>query len=90
MLMNKKLVLSVIITIMITLGAIMIVPDTGLQQSADGKAYLPPNFSNAPITILGYDIYVVWWTNMTGNDEVMFTVEATMLADGSATPILNT
>jgi hypothetical protein len=90
MLMNKKLVLSVIITIMITLGAIMIIPDTWLQQSADGKEYLPSNFSNTPITISGDDIYIVWWTNMTGNDEVMFTVETTMLADGSATPILNT
>jgi hypothetical protein len=40
----------------------MIVPDTWLQQSADGKAYLPSNFSNTPITILGDDIYIVWWT----------------------------
>lgn len=66
---------------MITLGAIIIVPGTWLQQSVDGKAFFPSNFAKAPVAISGDDTYIAWWTNMTGDDEVMFRASD----DGGAT-----
>ena len=57
---------------MIALGAIIIVHATWLQQSADGKASSHQNFANAPVAILGDDMYIAWWTNTTGDDEVTF------------------
>ena len=43
-----------------------------LQQSTSGLV-LPANSNrNAPIAISGDNIYIAWWANKTGNDEVMF------------------
>ena len=42
------------------------------MQSVDGKAFLPSNFVKAPIATSGDNIYIAWWTNKTGNNEVMF------------------
>ena len=49
----------------------MTVPNTWLQQSANGKSYWPSNFEKAPITS-GNDRYIVWWANVTDNHEIMF------------------
>jgi hypothetical protein len=70
-LMNVKITLGVIV--MITLVAITAVTSTLQLQvvyaifgnNADGRAQAPP-------AITGDNIYVAWWTNKTGNDEVMF------------------
>ena len=43
-----------------------------IVQSVDGKAFLPSNFVKAPIATSGDNIYIAWWTNKTGNNEVMF------------------
>jgi hypothetical protein len=52
-------------------------------ELASRKAFLPSNFRTeaAPIAISGDNIYIVWWTNKTGNDEVMFRAST----DGGAT-----
>jgi hypothetical protein len=71
--MNVKITLGVIV--MITLVAITAVTSTLQLQvvyaifgnNADGRAQAPP-------AITGDNIYVAWWTNKTGNDEVMFRV----------------
>jgi len=44
-----------------------------LQQAYALRESFPEAFSNkAPVAISGDNIYVAWWTNKTGNDEVMF------------------
>jgi hypothetical protein len=54
-----------------------------VAQIVDGKAFLPSNFAKAPVAITGNNVYVVWWTNDTANnnDEVMFRVSS----DGGTT-----
>jgi hypothetical protein len=65
---DRKLMLGVIV--MITLATTIGVTPILLQQSASvmrgGGAAL------APVAITGDNIYVSWWTNKTGNDEVLF------------------
>jgi hypothetical protein len=56
----------------ITLIGIGITP-TLLQQSAYGIGFGGGvDDRKAPPTITGDNVYVAWWTNKTGNDEVMF------------------
>src|ERR671931_115176 len=51
-----------------------------IVQLAYGKAFLPSNFAKtqlstelrAPIAASGDNIYITWWENKTGNNEVMF------------------
>jgi hypothetical protein len=80
--MNGKITLGVIV--MITLGTMISV--TGiLQQSAYAKTMgkgSPEQFftmtmegafiTKAPPAITGDNVYVAWWTNKTGNNEVLF------------------
>jgi hypothetical protein len=72
--MNKQFTLRAIL-IMITLGTTIIgigVTPILLQQSTSGLV-LPANSNrNVPIAISGDNIYIAWWANKTGNDEVMF------------------
>jgi hypothetical protein len=72
--MNKQFTLRSIV-IMITLATTIIgigVNPILLQQSTSGLV-LPANSNrNAPIAISGDNIYIAWWANKTGNDEVMF------------------
>ena len=56
---DKKLVLSVIIVIMLIIGSIVTVRNTWLQQSADGKSHWPSNLEKATITISGDGICIV-------------------------------
>ncbi len=79
--MNTKISLAVII--MITLGTTVGIGVVGiLQQKALAVQTLQPpqrtgigggvDDVKAPPAITGDNIYVAWWTNKSGNDEVMF------------------
>jgi uncharacterized protein (UPF0333 family) len=71
--MNTQLVLAGVI-IGITLVTIGTTTPT-LQQSAEGVGVdLDQGRVKAPAAISGDNIYITWWTNKTGNDEVMFRV----------------
>jgi len=65
---DRKVILGVIvgITLEATLGA------TTIQQSAYAGVDAGPTARKAPPSITGDNIYVAWWTNKTGNDEVIF------------------
>jgi len=65
---DRKVILGVIvgITLVATLGA------TTIQQSAYAGVEAGPAGRKAPPSITGDNIYVAWWTNKTGNDEVIF------------------
>jgi hypothetical protein len=65
--MNAKIILGVIV--MITLVA---TPILLKQQSALAGFLIDPINRKAPPAITGDNVYVAWWTNKTGNDEVMF------------------
>lgn len=54
------------ITLVAILGA------TTIQQSAYAGVDVGPFDRKAPPSITGDNIYVAWWSNKTGNDEVMF------------------
>ncbi len=73
------LIIGVMVTI--TLGATAIIITPGLIQSANAlKACGGGNsgrdsssdLKKAPPAITGDNVYVAWWTNQTGNDEVIF------------------
>ena len=67
--MNKKLVLVVIV--MITLGAAIIATTTTIQQ-ADAVTSKRDFQGGTQTSIFENDVYVAWWTNKSGNDEVMY------------------
>jgi hypothetical protein len=76
---NTKFISGVII--MMTLGMTAIITTPGLVQSTNalkacgnGNTTHSPGSDNkkAPPAITGDNVYVAWWTNKTGNDEVMF------------------
>jgi hypothetical protein len=68
--MNEKLGLELIITMALvtTYGASLI------SQPQPVGAFINSDAEprKAPPAITGDDVYVVWWTNKTGNEEVMF------------------
>ena len=68
--MNKKLVLVVIV--MITLGIAIIAITTTIQQQVDAVTSKRDFQGGTQTSIFENDIYVAWWTNKTGNDEVMY------------------
>jgi hypothetical protein len=68
--MNKKLVLSVIV--MITLGTAIIATTTTIQQQVDAVTSKRDFQGGTQTSIFENDVYVAWWTNKTGNDEVMY------------------
>ena len=68
--MNKKLVLVVIV--MITLGAAIIAATTTIQQQVDAVTSKRDFQGGTQTSIFENDVYVAWWTNKTGNDEVMY------------------
>jgi hypothetical protein len=65
--MNAKIILGVIITITLGISANPIIFP---EQQADAVTGRHP--TAAPPAITGDNVYVAWWTNKTGNDEVMF------------------
>jgi hypothetical protein len=80
--MNKQLTVGVIV--MIILGTFVVTTlllvkstyVTALVHTGD----LTRSGSKAPIAMSGDNTYIAWWTNKTGNDEVMFRAST----DGSA------
>ena len=68
--MNKKLVLVVIV--MITLGTAIIATSTTIQQQVDAVTSKRDFHGGTQTSIFENDVYVAWWTNKTGNDEVMY------------------
>ena len=68
--MNKKLVLVVIV--MITLGTAVIATTTTIQQQVDAVTSKRDFQGGTQTSIFENDVYVAWWTNKTGNDEVMY------------------
>jgi hypothetical protein len=66
--MNRYASFGVIV--LITLGTIMSISTTTTQSAEAIIAILIGEY--APVTVSGDNIYVAWWTNKTGNDEVMF------------------
>jgi hypothetical protein len=73
---GRKIILGVIV--MITLGTTIVASPIQQQQAAesiesdssfDRTAH---NGGRAPPAITGDNIYVAWWTNKTGNNEVLF------------------
>jgi hypothetical protein len=75
--MNKQITLRAIV-IMITLGTTIIGIGASpilLQQSVsaiNGTNPIPATKQAAPIATSGDNVYIAWWTNKTGNNEVMF------------------
>ena len=70
MVMNKKLVLIVIA--MITIGTAIIATTTTIQQQVDAVTSKRGFDGGTQTSIFENDVYVAWWTNKTGNDEVMY------------------
>ena len=68
--MNKKLVLVVIV--IITLGTAIIATTTTIQQQVDAVTSKRGFDGGTQTSIFENDVYVAWWTNKTGNDEVMY------------------
>ena len=68
--MNIQLVLGVIV--MITLGTAIIVATTTIQQQVDAVTSKRDFQGGTQTSIFENDVYVAWWTNKTGNDEVMY------------------
>jgi hypothetical protein len=72
--MNVKIILGVIL--MVTLGITAIAIPANLNiEFAKVSALITPGdtaLARAPPAITGDNVYVAWWTNKTGNHEVMF------------------
>jgi hypothetical protein len=66
--MNRYASFGVIV--LLALGTIMGILTTVIQSSEAIIAILIGEY--APVAVSGNNIYVAWWTNKTGNDEVMF------------------
>ena len=72
---NRKLGLGAIVMIALVSTIIGIGVTPLLQQQtayAGARGQDPQAARNAPIATSGDNIYITWWTNKTGNDEVMF------------------
>jgi hypothetical protein len=61
----------VLIALTLTILTIMI-GATIMQQRVFSITKQITDQRNAPVATSGDNVYVVWWTNKTGNDEVMF------------------
>ena len=70
--MNQKIGLGVIIATMITLGTTIGLAPILLQHQSAYAAAMRLSGAKAPMATSGDNIYVTWWTNKTGNNEVMF------------------
>ena len=68
--MNKKLVLVVIV--MITLGDVIIATTTTIQQQVDAVTSKRDFQGGTQTSIFENDVYVAWWSNKSGNNEIMY------------------
>jgi hypothetical protein len=67
---DRKIILGVIIVITLTVVLVW----SPVQQAVVGADVrrCDPACAKAPPAITGDNVYVAWWTNKTGNDEVLF------------------
>jgi hypothetical protein len=70
--MNAKINLGVIIMVALVTS----IGSLALQYKAEGQMNLAARSEKAPVATFENDIYVAWWTNETGNDEVMYRVSS--------------
>lgn len=70
--MNTKINLGVIIMVALVTS----ISSLALQYKAEGQMNLAARSEKAPVATFENDIYVAWWTNETGNDEVMYRVSS--------------
>lgn len=72
--MNKNLALVVIAMIVLSVIATTMVALTSVnaQEVSKKRPAKVAAHLDAPVAISGDNIYVTWWTNETGNDEVVF------------------
>jgi hypothetical protein len=70
---DRKIILGVIV-VMITLGTTIAATPVLLVQSTEAVQINVDDsgIRKAPPAITGENVYVAWWTNKTGNDEVLF------------------
>lgn len=71
--MNDREIISGVI-IMVILGTS--IGSLVLQYKAEGQMNLAAGSEKAPVATFEDDVYVAWWTNKTGNDEVMYRVSS--------------
>ena len=70
--MNTKINLGVIIMVALVTS----IGSLALQYKAEGQMNVAARSEKAPVATFENDIYVAWWTNETGNDEVMYRVSS--------------
>jgi hypothetical protein len=75
---NRKLGLGAIMMIALvsTIIGIGVTPILLQQESSAAKVQFPGERAAAPVATSGDNVYIAWWTNKTGNDEVMFRASA--------------
>lgn len=73
--MNKRLCLGVIVIINVGITATALMAGFNTQQ-ATGFAATDPDARKAPAAVTGDNVYAAWWSNKTGNEEVLFRASA--------------
>jgi hypothetical protein len=68
---NQQVTAGIIVSIVMTMALVLVIETTTV---ASGRVWVTDPMRNAPIASSesGKNAYIVWWTNRTGNDEVMF------------------
>jgi hypothetical protein len=54
-------------------------PKKRLAEGLAEERRVETSRTRAPIAISGNNVYITWWSNKTGNDEVMFRHQQTMV-----------
>jgi uncharacterized protein (UPF0333 family) len=71
--MKQKISVEVIILVTAIVIGIGVTPVLVQQQVAHASGNVGPIVTRqAPVTTSGDNVYIAWWSNRTGNDEVMF------------------
>ena len=68
--MNRRLILGILVAV--TLGASLLVFPIQQQVMGAGDSARRCPCPKAPPAVTGDNVYVAWWSNKTGNDEVLF------------------
>jgi hypothetical protein len=68
--MNRRLILGILVAV--TLGASLLVFPIQQQVMGAGDSARRCPCPKAPPAVTGDNVYVAWWTNKTGTDEVLF------------------
>jgi hypothetical protein len=68
---NQHVTASVIVSFVMTMAIVLTIETASI---ASGRVWVTDPMRNAPIAASesGKNAYIVWWTNRTGNEEVMF------------------